>query len=92
MAHAELATVILCLNWYVEPHRPKRGNGQSVRPKSRASRSGDGGGTCFIGIRKAPLRPRLGLCERELRKAIQLKPGNQVAHRCTLTVCRLWAA
>jgi tetratricopeptide (TPR) repeat protein len=82
IAHAELADCYALLNWYVEPPPP----GAWERAKESAMRA------VKADPELAEAHASLGFirlhydrdwidAERELRKAIQLKPSNQVAHR-----------
>ena len=82
IAHAELADCYALLNWYVEPPPP----GAWERAKASAMRA------VAADPDLAEAHASLGFvrlhydrdwvdAERELRKAIQLKPSNQVAHR-----------
>ncbi|HKR15588.1 MAG TPA: protein kinase [Pyrinomonadaceae bacterium] len=82
IAHAELADCYALLNWYVEPapaeawERAKASALAAVDadpdlPEAHAS----------LGFVKLHYDRDWILAERELRKAIQLKPSNQVAHR-----------
>src|SRR5215210_2165163 len=82
IAHAELADCYALLNWYVEPppaeawERAKRSALRAVEadpelPEAHAS----------LGFVRLHYDRDWIAAERELRKAIQLKPSNQVAHR-----------
>ena len=82
IAHAELADCYALLNWYVEPppaeawERAKESALRAVRldpdlPEAHAS----------LGFVRLHFDRDWIAAERELRKAIQLKPSNQVAHR-----------
>ena len=82
IAHAELADCFALLNWYVEPPPPEAWE----RAKDSALRAVE------ADPELAEAHASLGFvrlhydrdwidAERELRKAIQLKPSNQVAHR-----------
>jgi serine/threonine protein kinase/tetratricopeptide (TPR) repeat protein len=82
IAHSELADCYALLNWYVEPPPP----GAWERAKASAMRA------VAADPDLAEAHASLGFvrlhydrdwvdAERELRKAIQLKPSNQVAHR-----------
>src|ERR1051325_5824158 len=82
IAHAELADCYALLNWYVEPppaeawERAKESATRAVQvepdlPEAHAS----------LGFVKLHYDRDWIAAERELRKAIQLKPSNQVAHR-----------
>jgi tetratricopeptide (TPR) repeat protein len=82
IAHAELADCYALLNWYVEPppaeawERAKESALRAVEadpnlPEAHAS----------LGFVKLHYDRDWVVAERELRKAIQLKPSNQVAHR-----------
>ena len=82
MAHSELADCYALLNWYVEPppegawERAKKSALRAVEadpelPEAHAS----------LGFVKLHFDRDWFDAERELRRAIELKPGNQVAHR-----------
>ncbi|HXS02428.1 MAG TPA: protein kinase [Pyrinomonadaceae bacterium] len=82
IAHSELADCYALLNWYVEPppaeawERAKESALRAVEadpnlPEAHAS----------LGFVKLHYDRDWMAAERELRKAIQLKPSNQVAHR-----------
>ncbi|HEU0254097.1 MAG TPA: tetratricopeptide repeat protein, partial [Pyrinomonadaceae bacterium] len=82
IAHAELADCYALLNWYVEPPPP----GAWERAKQYALRAVDtdpdlAEGHASLGFVRLHYDRDWMNAERELRKAIQLKPSNQVAHR-----------
>src|SRR5215211_6036937 len=82
IAHAELADCYALLNWYVEPPPPEAWE----RAKESAMRAVDADPTlaevhASLGFVKLHYDRDWMDAERELRKAIQLKPSNQVAHR-----------
>src|SRR5690349_3557376 len=82
IAHAELADCYALLNWYVEPPPP----GAWERAKASALRAVQADPTlaeahASLGFVRLHFDRDWIDAERELRKAIQLKPSNQVAHR-----------
>ena len=82
LAHAELADCYALLNWYVEPPPP----GAWERAKQYALRAVDADPNlpeahASLGFVRLHYDRDWLDAERELRKAIQLKPSNQVAHR-----------
>ncbi|HEU4511138.1 MAG TPA: protein kinase [Pyrinomonadaceae bacterium] len=82
LAHAELADCYALLNWYVEPPPP----GAWERAKQYALRAVEADpnlpeGHASLGFVRLHYDRDWVDAERELRKAIQLKPSNQVAHR-----------
>jgi serine/threonine protein kinase/tetratricopeptide (TPR) repeat protein len=82
IAHAELADCYALLNWYVEPPPP----GAWERAKKSALRAIEADPNlpeahASLGFVKLHFDRDWVDAERELRKAIQLKPSNQVAHR-----------
>ncbi|HEX6718555.1 MAG TPA: protein kinase [Pyrinomonadaceae bacterium] len=82
IAHAELADCYALLNWYVEPPPP----GAWERAKESALRAVDADPNlpeahASLGFVRLHYDRDWIDAERELRKAIQLKPSNQVAHR-----------
>ena len=82
LAHAELADCYALLNWYVEPPPP----GAWERAKKSALRAIEADPNlpeahASLGFVKLHFDRDWIDAERELRKAIQLKPSNQVAHR-----------
>ncbi len=82
IAHAELADCYALLNWYVEPPPP----GAWERAKESALRAVESDSTlaeahASLGFVKLHYDRDWVDAERELRKAIQLKPSYQVAHR-----------
>jgi serine/threonine protein kinase/tetratricopeptide (TPR) repeat protein len=82
IAHAELADCYSLLNWYVEPPPP----GAWSRAKKSAMRAVEADpqlpeGHAALGFVRLHYDRDWNEAERELRRAIQLKPSNQVAHR-----------
>jgi serine/threonine protein kinase/tetratricopeptide (TPR) repeat protein len=82
IAHSELADCYALLNWYVEPPPP----GAWERAKESALRAVEADPNlaeahASLGFVKLHYDRDWIDAERELRKAIQLKPSNQVAHR-----------
>jgi tetratricopeptide (TPR) repeat protein len=82
MAHSELADCYAMLNWYVEPPPPEAWE----RAKASALRAVEADpnlpeGHASLGFVRLHYDRDWVDAERELRKAIQLKPSNQVAHR-----------
>ncbi len=82
IAHAELADCYALLNWYVEPPPP----GAWERAKESALRAVEADpqlpdGHASLGFVRLHYDRDWVAAERELRRAIQLKPSNQVAHR-----------
>lgn len=82
MAHAELADCYSLLNWYVEPPPPEAWQ-QAKRAAIRAVESDPelAEAHASLGFVRLHYDRDWEDAERELRKAIQLKPSNQVAHR-----------
>jgi len=82
MAHAELADCYSLLNWYVEPPPPEAWQ-RAKRSATRAVAADPemGEAHASLGFVRLHYDRDWDSAERELRKAIQLKPGNQVAHR-----------
>jgi TolB-like protein/Flp pilus assembly protein TadD len=82
IAHAELADCYALLNWYVEPppagawERAKRSALRAVEADPQLAEA-----HASLGFVRLHYDRDWMDAERELRKAIQLKPGNQVAHR-----------
>ena len=82
IAHAELADCYALLNWYVEPpppeawERAKESALNAVRADPDLAEA-----HASLGFVRLHYDRDWVDAERELRKAIQLKPGNQVAHR-----------
>jgi serine/threonine protein kinase/tetratricopeptide (TPR) repeat protein len=82
MAHAELADCYSLLNWYVEPpppeawQRAKRSATRAVAADPEMAEA-----HASLGFVRLHYDRDWDSAERELRKAIQLKPSNQVAHR-----------
>jgi tetratricopeptide (TPR) repeat protein len=82
IAHAELADCYALLNWYVEPpppeawERAKESALNAVRADPDLAEA-----HASLGFVRLHYDRDWSDAERELRKAIQLKPGNQVAHR-----------
>ena len=82
IALAELADCYSLLNWYIEPPPPEAWE----RAKEAATRAVDADPTlaearAALGFVKLHYDRDWQAAERELRQAIVLKPGNQVAHR-----------
>jgi tetratricopeptide (TPR) repeat protein len=82
IAHSELADCYALLNWYVEPPPP----GAWERAKDSALRAVEADPNlpeahASLGFVRLHFDRDWIDAERELRKAIQLKPSNQVAHR-----------
>jgi TolB-like protein/Flp pilus assembly protein TadD/tRNA A-37 threonylcarbamoyl transferase component Bud32 len=82
IAHSELADCYALLNWYVEPPPP----GAWERAKESALRAVEADpelpeAHASLGFVRLHYDRDWVAAERELRRAIQLKPGNQVAHR-----------
>jgi len=82
IAHSELADCYALLNWYVEPPPP----GAWERAKESALRAVEADPNlpeahASLGFVRLHYDRDWIDAERELRKAIQLKPSNQVAHR-----------
>jgi eukaryotic-like serine/threonine-protein kinase len=82
IAHAELADCYSLLNWYVEPAPP----GAWANAKKSALRAVEADpqlpeGHAALGFVRLHFDRDWNEAERELRRAIQLKPSNQVAHR-----------
>jgi eukaryotic-like serine/threonine-protein kinase len=82
IAHAELADCYALLNWYVEPppaeawERAKESALRAVEADPNLAEA-----HASLGFVRLHYDRDWISAERELRKAIQLKPGNQVAHR-----------
>jgi tetratricopeptide (TPR) repeat protein len=82
IAHAELADCYALLNWYVEP--PPPGAWERAKESALNAVSADpdlAEAHASLGFVRLHYDRDWVDAERELRKAIQLKPGNQVAHR-----------
>jgi serine/threonine-protein kinase len=82
IAHSELADCYALLNWYVEPPPP----GAWERAKESALRAVEADpelpeAHASMGFVRLHYDRDWVAAERELRRAIQLKPSNQVAHR-----------
>jgi len=82
IAHSELADCYALLNWYVEPPPP----GAWERAKESALRAVEADpelpeAHASLGFVRLHYDRDWVDAERELRKAIQLRPSNQVAHR-----------
>src|ERR1041385_8624707 len=82
IAHSELGDCYALLNWYVEPPPP----GAWERAKESALRAVDADPNlpeahASLGFVRLHYDRDWVAAERELRRAIQLKPSNQVAHR-----------
>src|SRR4029079_7648610 len=82
IAHAELADCYSLLNWYIEPpppeawERAKRAALRAVEADPQLAEA-----HAALGFVRLHYDRDWKDAERELRKAIQLKPRNQVAHR-----------
>ncbi len=82
IAHAELADCYALMNWYVEPapaeawERAKESALAAVEADPELAEA-----HASLGFVRLHYDRDWIAAERELRKAIQLKPGNQVAHR-----------
>ncbi len=82
IAHAELADCYALLNWYVEPppaeawERAKESALRAVEADPNLAEA-----HASLGFVKLHYDRDWVVAERELRKAIQLRPSNQVAHR-----------
>ncbi len=82
LAHAELADCYSLLNWYVEP--PPSEAWQLARKSALRAVEADpelAEAHASLGFVRLHYDRDRDAAERELRKAIQLKPSNQVAHR-----------
>ena len=82
IAHAELADCYSLLNWYVEP--PPGGAWERAKASAMRAVQADpdlAEAHASLGFVRLHYDRDWIDAERELRKAIQLKPGNQVAHR-----------
>jgi serine/threonine protein kinase/tetratricopeptide (TPR) repeat protein len=82
LAYAELADCYALLNWYVEP--PPAGAWELAKQAALSAVEADpdlAEGHSSLGFIRLHHDRDWDDAERELRKAIQLKPGNQVAHR-----------
>ncbi|HEU4765964.1 MAG TPA: tetratricopeptide repeat protein, partial [Pyrinomonadaceae bacterium] len=82
IAHAELADCYALLNWYVEP--PPAYAWERAKASAMAAVEADpelADAHASLGFVKLHYDRDWIAAERELRKAIQLKPSNQVAHR-----------
>jgi eukaryotic-like serine/threonine-protein kinase len=82
IAHAELADCYALMNWYVEP--PPAGAWERAKESALRAVEADPNlaeAHASLGFVKLHYDRDWIDAERELRKAIQLKPGNQVAHR-----------
>jgi tetratricopeptide (TPR) repeat protein len=82
IAHAELADCYALMNWYVEP--PPAGAWERAKESALRAVEADPSlaeAHASLGFVKLHYDRDWIDAERELRKAIQLKPGNQVAHR-----------
>ena len=82
IAHAELADCYALLNWYVEP--PPAGAWERAKASAQRAVKADpdlAEAHASMGFVRLHYDRDWIDAERELRKAIQLKPGNQVAHR-----------
>ncbi|HEV2834973.1 MAG TPA: tetratricopeptide repeat protein, partial [Pyrinomonadaceae bacterium] len=82
IAHAELADCYALLNWYVEPPPPEAWERAKDSALSAVEADPDlAEAHASLGFVRLHYDRDWVDAERELRKAIQLKPGNQVAHR-----------
>lgn len=82
IAHAELADCYALLNWYVEP--PPAGAWERAKHSAMRAVEADpdlAEAHASLGFVRLHYDRDWIQAERELRKAIELKPGNQVAHR-----------
>jgi serine/threonine protein kinase/tetratricopeptide (TPR) repeat protein len=82
LAHAELADCYALLNWYVEP--PPPGAWQQAKQFATKAVQADpelAEAHASLGFVRLHYDRNWEDAERELRKAIMLKPSNQVAHR-----------
>ena len=82
IAHAELADCYALLNWYVEP--PPTGAWERAKQYALRAVETDpdlAEGHASLGFVRLHYDRDWVQAERELRKAIELKPSNQVAHR-----------
>jgi eukaryotic-like serine/threonine-protein kinase len=82
IAHAELADCYALLNWYVEP--PPAGAWEQAKASAMRAVQADpelAEAHASLGFVRLHYDRDWIDAERELRQAIQLKPGNQVAHR-----------
>jgi eukaryotic-like serine/threonine-protein kinase len=82
IAHAELADCYALLNWYVEPAPPEAW--ERAKESALAAVAADPDlpeAHASLGFVRLHYDRDWIAAERELRKAIQLKPSNQVAHR-----------
>ena len=82
LAHAEMADCYSLLNWYVEP--PPAEAWQRAKQSAMRAVAADpelAEGHASLGFVKLHYERDWDAAERELRQAIMLKPGIQVAHR-----------
>ncbi len=82
MAHAELADCYSLLNWYVEPppaHAWRRAKESAMRAVQADPDLAEAHAS--LGFVRLHYDRDWNAAERELRRSIQLKPSNQVAHR-----------
>lgn len=82
LAHSELADCYALLNWYVEPPPPEAW--QRAKDSAMRAVESDPGlaeAHASLGFVRLHYDRDWADAERELRKAIKLKPSNQVAHR-----------
>jgi tetratricopeptide (TPR) repeat protein len=82
LAHSELADCYALLNWYIEP--PPVEAWQSAKDSALRAVESDPGlaeAHASLGFVRLHFDRDWADAERELRKAIKLKPSNQVAHR-----------
>ncbi|HET9479784.1 MAG TPA: tetratricopeptide repeat protein, partial [Pyrinomonadaceae bacterium] len=82
IAHSELADCYALLNWYVEPPPPKAWEHAKASALRAVEADPDlAEAHASLGFVRLHYDRDWIDAERELRKAIQLKPSNQVAHR-----------
>src|SRR6185436_13987423 len=82
LAHSELADCYSLLNWYVEPPPPEawqRAKESAIKAVEADPQLAEGHAS--LGFVRLHYDRDWADAERELRKAIELKPSNQVAHR-----------
>ena len=82
IAHSELADCYALMNWYIEP--PPAGAWERAKESALRAVEADPNlpeGHASLGFVKLHYDRDWIAAERELRRAIQLKPSNQVAHR-----------
>jgi len=82
LAHSELADCYALLNWFVEPPPPEawqRAKESAIKAVEADPQLAEGHAS--LGFVRLHYDRDWADAERELRKAIELKPSNQVAHR-----------